>query len=207
MSHNSSPSPSRSAAATPSGNGSHAHTRSANRPSINTAAYQVILYQRALHPELFTLKGRKLVKHGGYEFEAWLMPGAHLIRFQHKGLCACELVTHQEDHLPTDGALTTFPCAGERDFEHPFEPSRANYMTSVQTENLSENLYTATYSEMVAFARECDGMLHRWEEPLLGRCLSLLDIQRYTREVHVQSYHLIGAPGYVLRTQSIFEHN
>ena len=33
----------------------------------------------------------------------------------------------------------------------------------------------------------------------------MLDMQRYHREVHVQSYHLVAQGGIVVRTQTIFE--
>ena len=39
-----------------------------------------------------------------------------------------------------------------------------------------------------------------------GRNLSMVDVQRLTKEVHAQSYHLIAATGLVIRTQTIFEH-
>jgi len=35
--------------------------------------------------------------------------------------------------------------------------------------------------------------------------VSILDLQRYNDELHVQSYHLHSKNGVVLRTQSIFE--
>ena len=43
-----------------------------------------------------------------------------------------------------------------------------------------------------------------WSTEQSRNNLSLLDIQRYATEVHVQSYHLRGDCGMVLRTQSIF---
>jgi hypothetical protein len=78
-------------------------------------------------------------------------------------------------------------------------------MTSVQTESLSESLYQATLEEMEAHADEEDSLVHRWEDAM-GRCLSLVDVQRFNKEVHAQCYHLQASGGIVLRTQSIFEH-
>jgi hypothetical protein len=46
--------------------------------------------------------------------------------------------------------------------------------------------------------------MHHFSDSV-GPCLSMLDIQRYNGEVHVQSYHLLAHPGLVLRTQTIFE--
>jgi len=203
--------------------------------------YQIFLYRKALHPELFPLKGRRQLVHGAYEIEAWVMPGAHLLRFQHAKLCACELLTDQEGALPVDGAVTGFQCAGEHEFEHSFEAEKVKYITSVQTEQLSDNLYQATYEEMTQFAQETGALIHLWSDAHAshhgsnglnglnglnghgrtngqstnghsangnhaGRNLSMLDVQRLTKEVHAQSYHLIAATGLVIRTQTIFEH-
>lgn len=179
-------------------------------------AYQVVLYDRALHPELFSLKGRRVVRQPHWELEAWVMHGQHLIRFERGPICASELVTDQESGLPTAGAVAAFLCAGERDFEHSFVPQGAAapgspkgsvvYMTTVQTETLSENLYVATCEEMASHAREHDSLVHAWDEES-GRGMSVLDVQRYAEEVHVQAYHLLPTGGVVIRTQSIFEHS
>lgn len=167
-------------------------------------SYQVLLYNRALHPELFALKARRVVRSGPYELEMWAMQGAHLLRFEKGALCCSELLTAQESQLPTSGIVSSFLAAGDRDFEHRFTKDRVTYMTTVQSETLSENLYLAIHEEMLDHAREIDGLLHRWSDDT-GQCLSLLEAQRYSKEVHVQAYHLIAHGGIVLRTQTIFE--
>jgi len=167
-------------------------------------SYQVLLYNRALHPELFALKGRRVVRHGEYELEAWVLPGQHLLRFEYRTLCLTELLTDQEKGVP-QGSVSAFLCAGERDFEQQFPKDRVSYVTTVQTETLTENLYQATYEEMLDFVRQNQALAHRWTDEA-GKCLSLIDIQRMNREVHAQTYHLIASAGLVLRTQTIFEH-
>lgn len=167
--------------------------------------YQVFLYGRALHPELFQIKARRVVKHGAYEFEAWLMQGMHLLRFEHRTMCASELLVDHEGNLPSTGAVAAFLCAGERDFEHKFPKDRVTYMSTVQTEQLSENLYLATLNELRAHAKETEALVHQWRDEA-GPCLSMLDIQRYAKEVHAQAFHLLAQGGLVLRTQTIFEH-
>lgn len=166
--------------------------------------YQLLLYRRALHPELFQLKSRRTIAYGGFEFEVWLMPGSHVLRMQVGHHCASELVTDQQSGLPTEGAVTGFPCAGEHDFDYQFEQSGIKYVTSAQTESLPENLYMATYRETVELAIETEGLIHRWTDADGGKCLSMLDVQRYGREMNAQSYHLIAQGGVVVRTQSLF---
>lgn len=169
-----------------------------------THAYQTILYSRALHPEQFDLRSRKRHAHGDYDLEAWLMPGNHLLRFKIAEHCCIELVTDRESGLPADGAVSAFLCAGDRDSEHLFANAKVRHMASVQTETLTENLYAATFREMLEHAEAGACQRFEWDSES-GRNLSLLDIQAYRNEIHAQSYHLIARGGFVLRTQTLFE--
>ncbi len=172
--------------------------------STSLQAYRLILYRRALHPELFRIKGRRTVEHAGYAFEAWVMPGSHLMRFEDKGNCVTELITDIEDSIPERGIVAALPCAGEREHEEDFEDSM-KFVSTVQTEQLPESLYKATYDELVEFGKENDALIYEWLDDDGGRCASLIDLQRYRNEVHAQCYHLNAQGGLILRTQSIFE--
>jgi len=165
--------------------------------------YTVTIYRRALHPELFSLKQRRVIRGPGVEMEAWIMPGAHLVRAIHREECVCELITDRSDNLPTKGALTNYPCAGERDFEHAFDCG-LEYNSTVQTESLNPNLYSATYDEIVELSREMEALEHRWTDADGGRCLTVLDFVRHGREYHAESYHLIAQGGVVIRSQTVF---
>ncbi len=172
--------------------------------SASLQAYRLILYRRALHPELFNIKSRRVLTHGEYEFEAWVMPGQHVMRFQRDTVCATELITSGDLQLPQRGLVTAMPCAGEKDHDHPFSDD-VNYMTTIQTETLPENLYASTYEELVEFGQESEALMHFWNDDF-GPCVSILDSQRWRKEVHAQSYHLLAAGGIVIRSQTIFEH-
>lgn len=173
--------------------------------SASLQAYKLLLYKRALHPEFFTVKSRRTLAHGQYDFETWLMPGSHLMRFQHAGQCVTELVTDNESNLPEKGLELALPCAGERDHEQQVT-DKINFMATVQTETLPANLYAATYRELVEFGQESEAMIHLWTDAEGGKCASILDIQRFRKEIHAQAYHLQATGGLVLRTQTIFEH-
>lgn len=118
-----------------------------------------------------------------------------------------ETVLESGDHLPETGLVHALPCLGEKDFEMPPQPdSSLGYMTTIQTESLSDNLYMATYREMLDFADEAGALMFEWTEKETGvACLTVLDSQKYKHEYQIQSYHLLGSNGMVLRTQSIFE--
>jgi Protein of unknown function DUF2617 len=172
--------------------------------SSNTQVFRLMVYRRALHPELFDLQGRRIHRQEEYEIESWVIPAGHVLRFQREDLCVTETVIENGDHLPEHGLVYALPCLGEKDYELELE-TRVGYITTVQTELLTDNLYHTTLRELKDTAEEVNAMLYEWTDGDGAPCLSMLDMQRFKREFHVQSYHLMGASGLVLRTQSIFE--
>ena len=69
----------------------------------------------------------------------------------------------------------------------------------------TDHLYLDTYAEMLEHGRECEGLMSMWSDESGKPNLSLLDMQRFSDQVHVQSYHLRSDCDLVLRTQSIFQ--
>lgn len=127
------------------------------------------------------------------------------MRFDHRGFHAAELVCDPCGRALEPGAVAGFPAMGERDFEFRFERRGVTYMTSVHSENLSDIAYDDTYRELSDLGRDSKALMHRWDDAI-GQCLSMVDIQRYPREAHVQAYHAIATAGLVIRTTTIFEH-
>lgn len=173
--------------------------------STSLQSYGMLIYRTALHPEFFKIEARKRIDQGAYDFEAWVFRGGHALRFQHQGICVSEVVTEDHDGLPERGLVASLPCAGERDHEADFA-DRITFMTSVQTETLSDHLYIGTYNEMLEHGRNSDALQVAWTDPEhRGNNMSLIDIQRYQDQMHVQAYHLRADCGLVLRTQTIFQ--
>lgn len=174
------------------------HKSSANQ------MFRMMIYGRALHPELFELQARRLDRHGDYEVESWITTSGHHVRFHIGGEVITEVVIDRGDHLPETGLIYALPCLGEKDYE--MDPvGNLGYVSTIQTEQLTDNLYVATYREMQDFANETSSISREWTDDDGVPCLSILDTQKYKHEFHLQSYHLLGSSGTVLRTQSIFE--
>lgn len=171
----------------------------------STQMFRLIAYRRALHPELFSLQGRRLHRQPEFEAEQWLLESGHVVRFQVGGVCLTEAVIENGDHLPEHGLIYAMPCLGEKEYEFDDEENPIGYVATVQTELLTDNLYQATMREMLDFAQETGALVKQWTNAQGHVNLSVLDTQRYSKEFHLQSYHLIGSAGMVLRTQSIFE--
>ena len=127
-----------------------------------------------------------------------------MARFQFEDQTMTEAVIDKSDHLPEMGLVYAVPCIGEKDFG--LEPEGSiGYVTTIQTEALSENLYMSTYRELVEIDPENKSMRYEWKDPSGGVNLSIVDSQIYKQELHIQSYHMTWLGGWVLRTQSIFE--
>jgi hypothetical protein len=170
---------------------------------IEQPSYSMALFRSAIHPEFFCIKDRIGVQHNEYDFEAWLCNGGHVLRFEYEGICVTEVIFPNVENLPDRGHVTTLVCAGERDHEQEFG-DRITLMNSMQIELLPEHLFGDSYLELSEFADETNAKVVRYEEDG-NRGLSILDVQRYNDQLHVQSYHLNSENGVVLRTQSIFE--
>ena len=172
--------------------------------SSSPHAYAMLLYRRAVHPEFFGIEARRKVQHGDYEYEGWIFKGGHCIRFQYGAISFCEVVVDNPTSLPDRGLAGTLPCAGEHDHDEKIT-EEINYMTSIQSESLSDHLYLGTYKEMLQHGRDSDSLMVAWSEPNGKQNLSLIDLQRFRNELHVQSFHLRAASGLVLRTQSMVQ--
>jgi len=179
---------------------------SVSHKSSSIQSFRLMAYNRPLHPELFDLQARRIDRHGDYEAENWLSPAGHVVRFAFDGEVMTEAVLSNADHLPEIGLVHALPCLGEKEFQYEPKPEdKIGYVTTIQTEALTDNLYAATLREMKDFARETGSLSHSYNDAEGAACLSVLDTQKYRREFHLQSYHLLGSANLVLRTQSIFE--
>lgn len=170
-------------------------------------AYTLLLYRKAVHPEFFAIDSRRRIENGPIEAEAWVFRGGQVVRFQKDKLCVCEIVTDNPSALPERGLTKNMLCAGEHEHEETMSDN-LTFMTAVQTETLADHLYVGTYREMLGHAKENGSLSVQWNDATTGKPnLSLLDLQRFRTEIHVQGWHLRSDCGLVLRTQSMFQLN
>ena len=165
----------------------------------------LLLYQRTLHPELFRILATEKVVRRAYDAEIWLVEGGHVIMFTAGKNTLTEVIVTNYP-APTDrGLLQSIPCRGEKYHEMTAGPN-IKYMISTQEEQLSQTLYDATKHEIVSYAAKRELMTA--ETPArddLGAALGVLDIERRSHELLVQSFHLFDESQMVIKTQAIIE--
>ena len=166
----------------------------------------LLLYQRTLHPELFKILGTEQVSRRAYDADIWLVEGGHVITLTAGKNTLTEVIVSNHDQQLTDrGLLQTIPCRGER-YHEMTSGENIKYMISTQEEQLTQTLYDATKYEIATYAAKRE--LMSAETPAkddAGAVLSVLDIERRSHELLVQSFHLFDENQMVIKTQAIIE--
>ena len=165
----------------------------------------LLLYQRTLHPELFRILAGEQVSRRAYEADIWLVEGGHVISFSAGKNTLTEVIVTNHEPLTDRGLLQTIPCRGEKNHEMT-SGGTIRYMISTQEEQLTQTLYEATKHEIASYAAKRELMTA--ETPATqenGATLSVLDIERRSHELLVQSFHLFDENQMVIKTQSIIE--
>ena len=111
--------------------------------------------------------------------------------------------------MPTDRhLLQSIPCRGEK-YHEMTVGGNVRYMISTQEEQLSQTLYDATRHEISTYAAKRELMsADSADAPGTGETpgyLSVLDIERRSHELLVQSFHLFDETQMVIKTQAIIE--
>src|SRR6476659_2681311 len=165
----------------------------------------LLLYTRTLHPELFRIHGTGQVSRRAYEADIWLVDGGHVISFRAAKNTLSEVIRMNHDPLTDRGLLQSIPCRGEK-YHETTVAENIRYMISTQEEQLTQTLYDATKHEISTYAAKRE--LMSADIPATaetGAALSVLDIERRSHELLVQSFHLFDESQMVIKTQAIFE--
>jgi len=140
-----------------------------------------------------------------YDAEIWLVEGGHVIMFTAGKNTLTEVIVTNNEPPADRGLLQSIPCRGEK-YHEMTAPGNINYMISTQEEQLTSTLYDATKHEIATYATRRELMMA--QTPASGEkgaTLSVLDIERRSHELLVQSFHLFDDPHMVIKTQAIIE--
>lgn len=165
----------------------------------------LLLYQKALHPELFKILASQQVSRRAYEADVWLVEGGHVIMFRADKNALTEVIVTNNAPLTERGLLQAIPCRGEK-YHEMTAGGNIRYMISTQEEQLTQTLYDATRHEIAAYAAKRELMTAETQASAEGGgTLSVLDIECRSDELLIQSFHLFDETQMVIKTQAIFE--
>src|SRR6266516_2094307 len=183
------------------------HGRMPNRTKQRrSGGLTLLLYQRTLHPELFKIFASEKVNRRAYEADIWLVEGGHVITFTAGKHTLTEVILMGPGEMTDRGLIQTVPCRGEKYHEMTAPGGNIRYMISTQEEQLTQTLYEATKHEIANYAGKRELMTAEIpSKDETGATLSVLDIERRSHELLVQSFHLFDENQMVIKTKTIFE--
>jgi len=176
-------------------------------PRTNIAVSELVfsLYQRPLHPELFTVHASRQVKTELYEAVIWVTDSSHVVSVFAGDVCLTELINAPEQMLPQRGLIERFQFRGQR--SHKCTLSRGlSYMTDFQIEKMSPNLYRQSHTDLERFARN-RGVFVSFPEQAVGGLepFSYIDFETRKNELHIHTFHAYPDQITIIKTQSLFE--
>ncbi|KPK80757.1 MAG: hypothetical protein AMJ81_11375 [Phycisphaerae bacterium SM23_33] len=164
-----------------------------------------IVYNRALHPELFEIRHDHRIVKDKYESRIWVTGLSHVISFHRGEATLCEVIADTSAMLPRRGKLISLPFRGERD-EELNHAEGIHYLTSFQVETLSPRLYAKVHGDLAAHAAD-HGLFVPFPEWAGGgpTPFTYLDYEAKLSQLHVFAYHAFPDEMTLIKTQSIFE--
>lgn len=163
------------------------------------------LYQRPLHPELFTIHAKRHLKTDFYETLLWATGGSHVVTVFVGDVCLTELISAPGQLLPKRGLIERFQFRGQR--THKCTLNRGlSYMTDFQVEKMSANLYRQSHNDLERFARN-RGMFVTFPEMAVTGLepFSYLDFEARRNELHIHAFHAFPDQLTMIKTQSLFD--
>jgi len=165
----------------------------------------LLLFQRAPHPELFKILANEQVTRRAYDADIWLVEGGHVVSFTAGKNSLVEVIVSNHEPMNDRTLLQSIQCRGEK-YHEMTVGGNIRYMISTQEEQLTQTLYEATRHEISTYAAKRELMSADGQLPgEAGGFLSVLDIERRSHELLVQSFHLFDENNMVIKTQAIFE--
>ena len=173
--------------------------------TVQAVDLHLFLYDRPLHPELFRHFADYRVRQGAYLADVWITGLSHVVTISAGQRSLSELVSAEQEVLPTRGILTRFRMKGERDAERR-TPDGWHYMVSSQIETMDEPLYKSVHGDLVRHAAK-RGWFHSYEQWADGGLdpFTYIDCEARDREFHVHAFHAFPQERTIVKTQSIFE--
>lgn len=176
-------------------------------PKTNLIVGELVfsLYQRPLHPELFSIYTKRHLKTDKYETVIWETGCSHVVSVYAQNMCLTELIAPPAQMLPKRGLIERFNFRGQRN--HKCTLTRGlSYMTDFQVEKMSPNLYRQSHSDLERFARN-RGIFTQFEndgnEGL--KPFSYLDFEARRDELHIHAFHAFPDQVTIIKTQSLFD--
>jgi len=176
-----------------------------DRPKTDVAIDELAfsLFQRSLHPELFTIYARRTIRTENYQADIWATGCSHVLMVQANDACISEVISAPGEPLPKRGLVERFQFRGKK--KHQCLLSKGiSYMTDFQVEKMGPDIYLRSQADLKNFSRN-RGMYVRFpkNESTDLLAFSYVDFEARRNELHVHTFHGYPEQGTIIKTQSL----
>src|SRR5664279_5768390 len=117
-----------------------------------SAGLSVLVYDRGLHPELFTIDARRVRTLGGLDLSMCLLAGGgHLVAVSAGGKTVSELTCFPAKTLPDRGLIERLPCKGDKQYEKALA-GNFQYYLALNEEHVTEALFENSVTDLLSLA-------------------------------------------------------
>ena len=173
--------------------------------TVQVLDLHLVVFDRALHPELFRHYADYRVEQGRYHADIWIVGLSHVVTVTCGARSLTELLVRESEVIPTRGVVTRFRLKGERDHERR-TPDGWGYMISTQVETMDEALYKSVHFDLMRHAERRGWFVpyEQWSEGEMTP-FSYVDHEARDSEFHVHAFHTYPQERTLVKTQSIIE--
>ncbi len=166
------------------------------------------LFNRPLHPELFTIYEQRHFFQGDYEVQMWITGCNHVVSVFAGGYCMTEIVCPLDQELPRRGLIERFAFKRNKKYSCTW-PNGMVYLLNADVEPTSAGVYRHTYNDLHKLSRQRGVFVeyphHEADETDTPPSFSYVDYEAGRDELQIYTYHAAPELQSVLKTQSLFK--
>jgi hypothetical protein len=185
-----------------SGRGRHLKSK-AHRGTSDPVDHHLALYERELAPGLFSSSVERRYESLVYRARLTVFHSGHcLCVMTHRG-ALCEAVVPVKLPLPATGLIAELGCSGERNFDHEVPELGLHYSVELTGERLGRADFQQVCFDLLSAAEDENAVVVRGTPGTMGDSVSVVEVARFSGEIHATAVHADATSGTVLRTVTL----
>ena len=173
------------------------------RPKVSELVYH--LFERSIHPELFSVQQRAIIRQPDYTAEVAICEFGHAVVFRVGSQTTTEVLARQGQDLPDRNRVLHRRVQGCRDESRKLA-NDVMYHVSYQVEKLSPDVFLNLHEELLSDCRQAPiSHCYSSQNRLAPAALSFIQTDVWPRSFLIHSFHTFPDDCAIVKTQSLFE--
>lgn len=173
------------------------------RPAVSQLVFH--LFERPIHPELFDIRKREVVRQPNYMADIRICGSGHVVTFQTADSTATEILTGRGQPLPERKEIFQRRLKGSRD-ESLKCGKDITYHMSYQVETLPPEVFLTMHEELQMDCQRAP-ISHTFSSAnrLSPAALSFVQTDVWPHSLLIHAFHTFPEDCAIVKTQSLFE--